>query len=101
MLFAQQLEITIPQANEVNKKQQKETQLNTSCLFVLQARVELDRARRQIQQYQFDIQNYEQRQTKAERVLQRLQAEYESRIAVKFNEIFFSLYHFLIYLAFG
>lgn len=44
---------------------------------------ELDRARRQIQQYQIDIQDFEQRQSKAQRVLQRLQTEYEARIAVR------------------
>lgn len=48
-----------------------------------QALAELDRARRQIRQYEVDIKDYEQRQTKAQRVLQRLQIEYESRIAVK------------------
>jgi hypothetical protein len=43
----------------------------------------LDHARRQIQKYEIDIQNYEQQQTKAQRVLQRLQTEYEAQIAVK------------------
>ncbi len=43
----------------------------------------MDHARRQIQKYEIDIQNYEQQQTKAQRVLQRLQTEYEAQIAVK------------------
>ncbi len=43
----------------------------------------MDHARRQIQKYEIDIRNYEDQQTKAQRVLQRLQTEYEAQIAVK------------------
>ncbi|CAF4855487.1 unnamed protein product, partial [Rotaria sp. Silwood1] len=56
-----QLEMSLPQTNETL--------------------TELDRARRRLQQYEIDIKNYEQQQSKSERVLQRLQADYEARIA--------------------
>lgn len=42
----------------------------------------MDRAREKIREYQAEIHNYVQQQSKAERVLQRLQADYEERIAV-------------------
>lgn len=59
----------------------------------------MDRARRQIQQYELDIQNYQQRQSKAERVLQRLQSEYETQIAVKIKNKNSFLYCFFLFLS--
>ena len=65
-------------------KKKKILLINT-IYFHAQTLAELDRARQQLQQYKLEIENYEQQQTKAERVLQRLQSEYEAQIAVKYN----------------
>ncbi|CAF1084273.1 unnamed protein product [Adineta ricciae] len=60
----QQLDSSKPKLNDLNK-----------------TIAELDHARRQIQQFEIEIQNYQQQQSKAERVLQRLQSEYDAQIS--------------------
>ncbi|CAF2221594.1 unnamed protein product [Rotaria magnacalcarata] len=80
------LQIELNEYKERERKLQEQVnslrkQLDSTLPQTNEALAELDRARRQIRQYEVDIQNYEQQQSKSERVLQRLQTDYETRIA--------------------
>ncbi|CAF2760511.1 unnamed protein product [Rotaria sp. Silwood2] len=85
-LSSSALQIELNEYKERERKLQEQVnslrkQLETSLPQTNETLAELDRARRRIQQYESDIKNYEQQQSKSERVLQRLQADYEARIA--------------------
>ncbi|CAF1385318.1 unnamed protein product [Rotaria sordida] len=85
-LSSSALQIELNEYKERERKLEEQVnslrrQLETSLPQTNETLAELDRARQQIQQYEVDIKNYEQQQSKSERVLQRLQADYEARIA--------------------